>query len=165
MINRRNVMAAAGAALAAAALPRARAEIAATTRSVLDESELVYLTPLKRDGGESRCHGEVWFEFDGADIWVVTASDAWRANAVRAGLNRARVWVGEFGVWTDAADEFRAAPMLNTQATLITDPQVHARVLDRMGDKYTLEWIVWGSRFRKGLEDGSRVLLRYRPVV
>ena len=165
MISRRHVLAATGGAIAAATLPRARAAIGEIARAQLGESELVYLTPLKSDGAESRCHGEVWFEFDGTDIWVVTASDTWRVEAVRRGLDRARLWVGEFGVWTEAGDAFRKAPMLETRGELVTDPDVHASVLERFGDKYTLEWIIWGPRFRKGLADGSRVLLRYSPVV
>ena len=38
------------------------------------------------------------------------------------------------------------------------------RALEAFGAKYADEWGSWGPRFRDGLADGSRVLLRYRPL-
>jgi hypothetical protein len=35
--------------------------------------------------------------------------------------------------------------------------------LAAFGAKYSEEWSKWEPRFRKGLADGSRVLVRYRP--
>ena len=35
--------------------------------------------------------------------------------------------------------------------------------LAAFGAKYPDEWDKWEPRFRKGLADGSRVLIRYRP--
>ncbi len=163
MTSRREFLSGAAVGLAAGALPLpARSADAAS--AALDESDLVYLTPLRADGSESRCHAEVWFVRHAGALWVVTAADAWRARAVRAGLDRARLWVGEFGVWTRADEAYRAAPQLEARASLVADPQVQASVLDSFGSKYRLEWIVWGPRFRAGLADGSRVLLRYQPL-
>lgn len=130
----------------------------------LAESELIYVTPLHRDGRESTCQAEVWFVASGDAAYVVTASDAWRARAVRRGLTRARVWVGDVGVWTDSAGGYRQLPRADAEAALIDDPAEHARVLEIFGGKYSLEWIIWGPRFRNGLADGSRVMLRYRPA-
>lgn len=131
--------------------------------AALAESHLIYVSPLHADGRESTCQAEVWFVADAGDAFVVTASDAWRARAVRNGLSRARVWVGDVGVWSDSDGAYRELPGAEAQASLVTDAAEHARLLERFGDKYTLEWVIWGPRFRNGLADGSRVMIRYRP--
>jgi len=133
-------------------------------QAALAESELVYVTPLHGDGAESRCQAEVWFVEDGGDAVVVTASDAWRARAVDQGLDRARLWVGDVGVWTDSGGAYRKLPGTVASASMITDAAEHARLLEVFGDKYSLEWIAWGPRFRNGLKEGSRVMIRYAPV-
>lgn len=170
--NRRNVLILGGAAAAAAAgaamLPPRLMAVEATGTAALDralqESDLIYLTPLHAGGRESTCQAEVWFVADGGDAYVVTATDAWRARAVKQGLSRARAWVGDVGVWSDSDGAYRRLPATEVEATLITDATTHERVLERFGDKYSLEWVMWGPRFRNGLADGSRVMLRYRPV-
>lgn len=133
-------------------------------RRALDDTDVFYLTPLKADGSESTCQAEIWFVADDADAFVVTAADAWRARAVRQGLDRARIWVGDVGVWTRSDGAYRELPAFEARAALVDDPAEHARVLDLMGDKFSLEWLIWGPRFRNGLADGSRVMLRYRPA-
>ena len=166
MITRRTILQLAGAALAAGSVPmRAATPVTASpAQDALGKSDLVYITPLKSGGAESACHAEVWFAFDGASVFVVTSSKAWRARAVTLGLNQARLWVGEYGEWKDAEEAYRKAPELLATAALIEDPQAQTRALDLFGEKYRLEWLVWGPRFRNGLKDGSRVMLQYTPT-
>ena len=128
----------------------------------LPESHLVYLTPLKSNGEESRCQGEVWFAHQGGSLFVVTAADAWRAKAVAQGLKRARLWVGDYGVWTRARGAYRNAPEFMATAALETNAEVQASVLRQMAGKYAEDdWETWGPRFRSGLNDGARVMIRY----
>lgn len=137
--------------------------LAADTPAVafLDKSDLIYLTPFLSDGRESKCHGEVWFVHHKQDIFVVTKSDAWRTEAIRRGLNRAGIWIGEFGAWKRAKDQYRSAPYLVIEGRIESDAATHEELLSVFGAKYTSEWGSWGPRFRDGLADGSRVLLRY----
>ncbi len=128
------------------------------------DSDLIYLTPIQSDGSESRCQAEVWFVGDGGDLYVVTDSKTWRASAPRLGLDRARVWVGDLGVWGDTNGRYRTLPQLETVVSYERAADVQERVLDSFGDKYPVQWIAWGPRWRAGLADGSRVMLRYRPV-
>jgi len=166
MTTRRKVLTFAGTAGAAFALgfaPGSRATtLSGAARAALDESEVIYLTPLKSNGEESRCHGEVWFAHDAGDVFVVTAAGAWRAKAVGQGLVHARIWVGEFGVWSSAGEKYRTAPQLEVVGSIETAADVRERALEALGRKYRMEWVVWGPRFRNGIADGSRVLLRYR---
>ena len=149
-----------GAALAPVAL-LAR-PLLASASAALETSKLIYLTPIKTDGEESRCKGEIWFAYHGGHVYVVTPSDAWRAEAIGRGLTRARIWVGEFGVWTRANGAFRDAPEVMATAALETNAETQSAVLESLGAKYgEAGWNTWGERFRKGLADGSRVMIRY----
>ena len=81
---------------------------------------------------------------------------------MRQGLARARIWVGDFGVWTEADGAFRDAPEYMATAAIETDAAVHAGILESMGSKYAdTGWSRWGPRFQEGLVDGSRVMIRY----
>ncbi len=162
-----SVMAATGAALL---LPREmlRADEAFTlpdaTRAALGKSPLIYLSPLRSNGAESTCHGEVWFVQDGAELLVVTASDRWKALAVGRGLDRARIWVGDFGQWKKSDGRFKTGPTFLAKAGFDADASVAERALAAFGARYPEEWDKWEPRFRKGLADGSRVLIRYRAI-
>lgn len=165
-ISRREVLRLAGSGFGLALLPRtlfAAAPAGTDLQAGLADSDLVYVTPLHGDGRESTCQAEVWFVEDAGGACIVTAHDAWRARAVRAGLSRARIWVGDVGVWGDSEGAYRGLPEALADATLIADAAEHERVLEKFGDKYTLEWVLWGPRFHKGLEEGSRVMIRYQP--
>jgi hypothetical protein len=131
-------------------------------RTALSASPLVYISPLKKDGSESACHGEVWFVADGDDVLLCSGAEGWRSNAVKNGLVRARLWVGDYGVWKSAGGKFRDAPSYDATAAFEGDAAARERALEAFGEKYPDEWGKWGPRFRDGLADGSRVLIRYK---
>lgn len=164
--SRRQFLVAAAVGAGTLCLPvrgRAGSKLTETVRTALEKSPLVYVSPLKRDGSESTCHGEVWFVRDGEDVLVVTASERWKARAVRLGLTRTRLWVGDFGVWK-RSDRFRSGPSFEAEASFESDSVAIEKALEAFGTKYADEWDKWGPRFRKGLAEGSRVLIRYRPA-
>ena len=166
MINRRDLLTFSCLAIAAAPLPlRAATTLPDATLHSLGASQTIYITPLKKGGAESKCHAEVWFAYYGGSIFVVTSSKAWRARAISLGFTQARMWVGEFGVWQRATEAFRKAPELTATGALVADTATQSEVLDKFGAKYRAEWSSWGPKFRNGLKDGSRVMLRYSPVV
>ncbi len=140
--------------------------VSKATQAAIETSKLIYITPLKSNGEESSCHAEVWFYADDADLLVVTKPELWRSQAIKRGLDRARIWVGDHGVWKSSHGAFRNAPSFLAQAEHISgDAQAVGRTLKAMGAKYADEgWSTYGPRFKEGLADGSRVLLRYRPT-
>jgi hypothetical protein len=140
--------------------------ISKAAQSAIETSKLIYITPIKSDGKESACHAEVWFYADGEDLLVVTKPELWRSRAIERGLDRARIWVGDHGVWKSSDSAFRKSPSFLARAKHISsDTEAVERTLKAMGTKYAGEgWSTYGPRFEKGLADGSRVLLRYRPV-
>jgi len=166
MLTRRRLVTASAGFIAAAGLAgRTHAADVAPLQAAMDDSELIYLTPIRSDGSESRCQAEVWFVHHQSMLYVVTAEDAWRARAIGEGLSRARIWVGDVGPWGDSEGTYRALPQIEAVASQIRDAETQNSVLDAMGSKYRLEWFVWGPRFRNGLADGSRVMLMYQPVM
>ena len=98
---------------------------------------------------------------DGDDLLVVTPPDRWRAAAISKGLDEARIWVGDFGVWTRAEGRYRDAPSFVARASIEAEQAAHAEALASFGRKYSDGWSKWGPRFKDGLASGKRVLLRY----
>ncbi len=129
----------------------------------IQESPLVYISPLQSNGSESACHAEVWFVADGGDLLIVTKPDRWRAAAIGKGLDRARLWVGDHGPWKKSKGAFKQSATTIASARLDSDPKTHARALADFGTKYSAGWDKWGPQFRKGLASGERVLIRYSP--
>ena len=164
-IVRRELLKGAGLLLGALALaPRARAEDAprfalpADALDALEKAPLVHVSPLKRSGAESRCHGEVWYFMDGGDVVIGTSPERWKGRAVKQGLDRARLWVPK------SSGDFRAGHTFVGRASIDADPDTFDRLLARYAVKYPEEWGTWGPRFQKGRADGTRVLIRYRPI-
>lgn len=174
MIDRRMFMTAAAGALlwpvsrVLAADEKAPAAASdAALRTALDKSGFVYVSPLKSDGSESTCHGEVWFgHLDGA-VLLITAADTWKARALARGLDRARIWVGDHGRWKRILgrnEEFRKAKSFEARAEAVKDDAMLGRLLARYDEKYPNEIASWRDKMRSGYLDGSRVLIRYTPV-
>jgi hypothetical protein len=148
-----------------AAFPaEAKSTLPDDAKQAMAKSALIYLTPMLSNGKESTCHAEVWFAHLGNDVYVVTSSSAWRAQAIEKGLDRARIWVGDYGPWRGNS-KFKSAPNYMAKAGVVAkgDSAIES-VLSLMGEKYASEWGKWEPRFRSALGDGSRVMLRYRPV-
>lgn len=162
-LTRRQLMLGAGAlVLAGHRVPAVFADSSPAV-AALDRSALIYLTPVVSGGAESACKAEVWFVHHEGAIYVVTQADAWRAEALRRGFNRARIWIGEFGPWKSAGNRYRSAPYLEITGGVESDSAVHGAMLPLFGKKYASEWGTWGPRFRDGLASGKRVMLRYVP--
>lgn len=130
----------------------------------LNESDLIYLSPIKSNGRESSCQAEIWFVYDGASCYVVTRTGSWRATAPSKGLTSTRIWVGDLGEWTGPNGKHVELPTYVAKASIEPDKAEQERVLELFGDKYSMSWLVWGPRFRKGLTDGSRTMLKYQRM-
>jgi hypothetical protein len=156
-----------GGCAAALLSPLAQAR-AAERAAALASSELVYVSPLRSDGSESTCHGEVWFAWLDGSVLVLTASDRWKARALDRGLDRARIWVGDYGRWKKLLgrnEAFRQAPSFEARAEAVKGaPELVERVLEVYDRKYPEEIGRWRERMRQGYADGSRVLIRYTPL-
>ena len=148
--------------VAPAALARA-----AELEQVLETSGLVYVSPLRADGRESTCHGEVWFGWIDGAVVINTSTETWKARALERGFDRARIWVGDHGRWKrllGSNQAFRQAPSFEARAERRKDDALLDRLLAIYEKKYPDEIAKWRDRMRNGHADGSRVLIRYTPV-
>ncbi len=127
----------------------------------LQSSRYVYVSPLKKDGQESRCHAEVWYAWLDGEVVMTVSSKGWKARSIGAGLERARIWVGDFG--TAKSPAFREGPSFSARAKKLQDTALLDRLLGEYQHKYPKEIGKWSERMRAGHADGSRVLIRYRP--
>lgn len=171
MIDRRTFLAASAATLA---WPLARAfaaeessDFGARHGELLESSPFVYVSPLKSDGSESTCHGEVWYGWLDGAVVVNTSARTWKARALARGLARARIWVGDHGRWKQMLgrnEDFRRAPHFDARASLVRDDDaLLERLLALYDRKYPDEIGEWRESMRSGYRDGTRLLIRYAP--
>ncbi|MGB1538936.1 MAG: hypothetical protein ACPHAN_14630 [Pseudomonadales bacterium] len=131
----------------------------------IKNSPLIYLSPIGREGAYSRCQAEIWY-VEVADLLLVcTNSDSWRARAITLGRTLTQIWVGDVGVWKQGSSKHLALPGFEAEGTPITEQSMINHALEAFGDKYPLQWLLWKGRFKKGLKDGSRVMLGYKPLL
>ena len=170
-LTRRALLSGAALSLGALALwPRglraadAKFDVGSAVVDLLAKGKLVYVSPLKADGRESRCHGEVWYFWDKDAVAIGTATTGWKTRAVKSGKNRARIWVGDFGSYSGAAEKLRSAPTFLASAAVDTDPATFDRLLASYALRYADEWGKWKPRFESSYKDGSRTVIRYTPI-
>jgi hypothetical protein len=137
------------------------------TVAALGTSGLVYVSPLKSDGSESTCHGEVWFGWIDGAVVLITGAERWKSRALGKDLDGARIWVGDHGRWkglVTKSEGFRKAPHFDARAAAVKDEALLERLLAIYDVKYPEEIGAWRDKMRSGFHDGSRVLIRYMPV-
>ena len=167
MLSRRTFLVGSAGALLVPWRSAGAATLPAATVSALESSPHVYVSPLKSDGSESRCHGEVWYGWPDGKAVVTTSAERWKARALAGGLDGARIWVGDYGPWKRmglANDAFRKGPSFDARAAKIDDPAVLERLMQTFHKKYPAEIGKWEAKMRKGFETGERILIGYTPV-
>jgi hypothetical protein len=167
-LTRRELIELGASALVAITWPRsARATLAPDLVGLLERSGFVYVSPLKSDGSESSCHGEVWFGWLDADVVLITSQTSWKARALARGLERTRIWVGDHGRVgrvLGSGDAFRKGPSFEARAQKSGDAALLERLMATYRRKYPKEIGSWESKMRAGFESGERSLIRYTPL-
>jgi hypothetical protein len=167
-LTRRELIRLGAGALAALAWPRrSQAEPPADVVALLERSGFVYVSPLKGDGAESRCHGEVWYGWLDGRVSLITASTSWKARALARGLARSRIWVGDHGRVgrvLGSGDAYRKAPSFEATAARSQDAALLDRLMATYRGKYPNEIATWEPRMRSGFASGERVLIVYTPA-
>jgi hypothetical protein len=165
--DRRTFLAATGAALL---VPKRLFAAEPAPVELLEKSEFVYVSPLRKDGAESTCHGEVWYGWIDGTVVVNTRRGTWKAKALEKGLDRARIWVGNHGRWKgllptgEGNEEFRKAPTFDARARFETDRKVNDRLLEMYAKKYGSSFDRWHEDMKTGFFSGQRKLIRYEPA-
>ena len=140
------------------------------TTTALETSPFAYISPLKKDGAESTCHGELWFGWIDGAVVINTRRGTWKARALGQGLDRARIWVGSYGRWKGILpggatnEEFRGGPSFVAQARFETDKALNDRLLALYAKKYGSDFEHWHEDMMTGFFSGQRKLIRYTPT-
>jgi hypothetical protein len=132
--------------------PGSAADLAPEVTRALETSTYVYIASQRKDGSFG-APAEIWFMYDQGSVWVASPTTAWRVKRIRAGRAAARIAVGT-----------KDGPTFTAIGSFVRDPAAYARLYSSFAAKYPEGWSKFEARFRDGLKDGSRVLMRYRPV-
>jgi hypothetical protein len=138
-------------ALLVPALARADVLAPEITRA-LDTSPYVYIASERKDGSFGS-PAEIWFMYDQGAVWMASPATTWRVKRIKAGRPAARIAVGS-----------RTGPTFTARGSFVRDPAVYERLSATFAKKYPDRWPGYEARFRDGLKDGTRVLMRYDPV-
>ena len=165
-LDRRGFLVAATAALL---VPKRLFAAEPAPAELLEKSEFAYISPLRKDGAESTCHGEVWFGWLDGTVVINTRRGTWKVKALEKGLDRARIWVGNHGRWKTSVvtgalnEEFRKAPTFAARARFENDRKVNQRLLELYEKKYGSQFDAWHEDMQSGFFSGQRKLIRYQP--
>jgi hypothetical protein len=118
----------------------------------LATSAYVYLATERKDGNFGT-PAEIWFMWDQNAVWVASPTTTWRVKRIRAGRTKAQIAVGA-----------RTGPSFTATGTIVQDPAVYEKLYVTFARKYPEGWTKYEARFREGLKDGSRVLMKYQPA-
>lgn len=123
----------------------------ASLEKVLESSQYVYISSTRKDGKLSK-PAEIWFLWHRGAVYVATPKTAWRVRRIKAGRPQAKIWVGK-----------PDGPSFVATGALADSPATHQVMFETFAKKYADHWKSYEERFRSGLKDGSRVLVRYTP--
>lgn len=147
----------------------ARPDLVAHVKQLLETSPYAYISPLKKDGSESTCHGEVWYGWIDGSVIVNSRRGTWKVQALEKGQDRARLWIGDHGRWKPVLggprnEEFRQAPSFDATARFETDREILDQLLAMFEKKYAGEFDRWREDMKTGFFSGQRKLIRYTPA-
>ena len=133
------------------ASPSHAADLPKDVQDSLASVTYVYISSTRKDGNLSR-PAEIWFLWHKGSVYVASAPTSWRAKRIRWGRPDAKIWVGK-----------PDGPSFLATGAIVNEPEVHPILFKTFAQKYSERWKSYEESFRKGLTDGSRVLIRYTP--
>jgi len=133
-------------------LPVAACALDRDVESALASSKYVYISTERKDHSYGK-PAEIWYFYDKGAVWVASPATTWRARRIKAGRPKAKVAVGK-----------PDGPSFVTTGSLSKDTAMHDVMFKTFAKKYADRWSGYEQKFRDGLKDGSRVLIKYQPV-
>jgi hypothetical protein len=127
------------------------AQLSDALKSALKESRYIYVSSTRKDGSLGK-PAEIWFLYHNDAVYVGTLPTSWRAKRIRWGRPLAKIAVGK-------AD----GPSFMATGAIVREADTEKVLLETFAKKYPDGWATHAERFRKGFQDGSRVLIKYTP--
>ena len=117
----------------------------------LREAKYIYIQSERKSGERGKA-AEIWFYYDGKDVYVGTPPTSWRVRRIKHGRPKARIAVGK-------AD----GPTFEAKGEIVRDAAMERHLMDDYAHKYPEGWARFADKFRDGFKSGERVLVRYTP--
>jgi hypothetical protein len=130
---------------------RAQADLSAAVKADLASSKYVYIATTRKDGSFGK-PAEIWFLYHNGAVYVASPPTAWRVRRIKAGRSQAKIAVGK-----------PDGPSFMATGALVHEPDVYPTLFDTYAKKYPDGWPKFEEKFRGGLKDGSRVLIKFTP--
>ena len=119
----------------------------------LEKDEYVYIASTRKSG-ELGTAAEIWFWWDGSDVFVGTNVGSYRVRRIKAGRPAARIWVKD----TDG-------PWFAATGALVDGRDAQDRMIETYSEKYGDSFTKsWKAKFRAGFDAGTTVVVRYTPT-
>ncbi len=120
-------------------------------QKALESSKYIYVASTRKNGELSK-PAEIWFMLHNGAVWVCSPPTTHRVKRIKAGKTEAKIFVGK-----------PDGPSFKAKGSLVKDPAVNKALFETYAKKYGGDWTSYEKKFREGLADGSRVLVRYDP--
>ncbi|MFI5395262.1 MAG: hypothetical protein ACHQ9S_06980 [Candidatus Binatia bacterium] len=129
----------------------AQADLSAAVKADLANSQYVYIATTRK-GGSFGKPAEIWFLYHKGAVYVASPPTTWRVRRIKAGRSQAKIAVGK-----------PDGPSFMATGALVNEPDVYPILFDTYAKKYPDGWPKFEEKFRSGLKDGSRVLIKFTP--
>jgi hypothetical protein len=126
-------------------------ELPAAVRDQLASAKYVYIATQRKDGSFGK-PAEIWFMWHDGAVWVGTPPTTWRVKRIKHKRPNAKIAVGK-------AD----GPSFEAVGSIVKDAKVADLLRETYAKKYPDRWPGFAEKFKEGLKDGSRVLVKYVP--
>jgi hypothetical protein len=135
-----------------AAAPNEARVFTAKENTALEGAKYIYIASTRKDGSLGK-PAEIWFRKHDGAVYVGTSPESWRARRIGWGRPQAKIWIGS-----------REGPSFEARGTIVREPDQVTPFCDAIAKKYPDSWPKYEKRFREGLKDGQRVMIRYAPL-
>ena len=126
-------------------------ELPADVRDKLASSTYVYISTQRKDGSFGK-PAEIWYMWHDGAVWVGTPPTTWRVKRITHHRPNAKIAVGK-----------PDGPSFDAVGSVVKDDKVAAKLFETYAKKYPDRWPGYEEKFRTGMKDGSRVLVKYVP--
>lgn len=133
------------------AKPALSGSLSPEQQKALESSKYVYIQSTRPDGSLSKA-AEIWFMYYNGAVWVCSPPTTYRVKRIQAGKTEARIAIGK-------AD----GPSFKAKGSIVKDAEVNKVLFKTYAKKYADGWSSFEKRFKEGLADGSRTLVKYDP--
>jgi hypothetical protein len=126
-------------------------ELPAPVREQLASARYVYIASQRKDGTFGK-PAEIWFMYHDGAVWVGTPPTSWRVKRIKHQRPNAKIAVGK-----------PDGPSFDAVGSIVKDPKVADLLFETYAKKYPDRWPGYAQKFKDGMKDGSRVLVKYVP--